>query len=299
MKRYDLNLLQTLDVLISEKSVSKAATRLGIGQPAMSAALARLRELFGDPILVRKGSGMQTTARANELAEPLRTTLAQLSALIQTPRSFNPADAGGTLKLSGGDYVGMTILPQLATRLADEAPRVDLRFRYLEKDRALEFLENDTLDFALMVVESLPTRYDSIALLDEGFTGAARQGHPLLKGVIDLRSFASFGHLLVTERGDDRGRIDEVLSGAGLTRRVVVTVPSAALVAAVLCKTDLITAVPTRVADRISKSDGITLFQPPLDLGRWTMRLVWSRRRTHEPALSWFRHLLADIALTV
>lgn len=299
MKRYDLNLLTALDALMHERSVSGAARLMGIGQPAMSAALSRLRALFGDPILVRSGSRMEPTPRALELADPLRETLARLALLIAPGTAFDPSCSQRTFRISGGDYVGMTLLPSLSARIAAGAARVDLRFRYLEKDAAIRAVEDDALDLALCVNDALPARFESEILIEETFVGAARAGHPILIGPMDMARYAACDHLLVTERGDARGCVDDVLAGAGLARRIAMTVPSAALVADILAVTDLVATIPRRAGDRIAAGGAIALFEPPIESPGWAMRTIWAARNARDPALAWLRGELRAVAETL
>lgn len=296
MRRYDLNLLVALDALLCERSVSGAARRMGIGQPAMSATLSRLRALFDDPILVRAGGGMELTARGRSMSGPLRTTLAELAVMIEPVRPFDPASTDRTFRLSGGDYVGMTLLPGLARRLSDRAPRIDLRFRYLEKDAALTALDDDELDVALLVKDDLPQRFDSEVLLEETFVGAARIGHPVLEEQLDAARFAAFDHVLVTERADESGYVDKALAGQGLARRIAITVPSAALVADVLRGTELVATLPRRAAERMVLTGAVELFELPFVTMKWSMRTVWAKRNTYDPALAWLRRELRAVA---
>lgn len=298
MKRYDLNLLAALDALLRETSVSAAARRLGIGQPAMSAALARLRVLFDDPLLVRTPRGMEPTARARALAIPLRQTLAELGALVAPPGSFDPAIDRRTFRLSGGDYAGMTVLPTLIADLQETAPGIDIRFRYIEKDAIPSLLDRDELDLAMAVVASLPPRLRSEPLIEETFSCAVRSGHPILATPLTPALFAGADHLLVTERGDDHGCIDDLLEQEGLSRRVALTVPSAALVAGVLTHSDLIATIPRQAGEKIAEDGAITLIAPPYDVAAWTMSLVWSDRNTHDPGLIWLRERIHQAVAT-
>lgn len=296
MKRYDLNLLAALDALLRERSVSGAAKRLGIGQPAMSAALARLRALFGDELLVRGVRGMQPTPRALSLAEPLQRTLSDLRALVEPTDAFDAATVTRTFRIAGGDYAGMVLLPPLARLVSREAPGIDLRFRFVEKDMVPPCLEDGRIDLALLVTPGLAKRFEVEPLFEETFTCAVRVGHPVLGRVLDAPTFAALDHLLVTERGDERGRVDELLEQAGLSRRIALTVPGAALVAETLRTTDLIATIPRRAARRIAADGSIALVEPPVDAGSWQMSMAWLNRNSREPGLTWLREQLKSIS---
>ncbi len=292
MKRYDLNLLAALDALLSEPSVSAAARRLGIGQPAMSAALARLRVLLDDPVLVRTARGMEPTARARALAMPLRQTLSELRALIDPIDTFDPKTSRRVFRISGGDYAGMTVLPGLIAGLQRDAPGISIRFRYVEKDAIVPMLDRDELDLALAVVAALPGRFKTAPLVEESFVCAVRAGHPILVSEKTPQRFAEADHLLVTERGDDHGCLDELLERDGLSRRIALTVPSAALVAGVLRSSDLIATIGRRAARHIAADRSIVLFEPPYTPPAWTMSLIWADRNANDQGLSWFRERL-------
>lgn len=289
MKRYDLNLLAALDALLREPSVSAAARRLGVGQPAMSASLARLRALFDDPLLIRTSRGMEPTARARALAGPLRETLAELRALVDPPGTFDPQSARKSFRMSGGDYAGMTVLPALIESLQRDAPAIDIRFRYVEKDVIAVLLDRDELNLAIAVIDNLPPRFRSEPLIRETFICAVRRGHPILDGPLTPSRFAGADHLLVTERGDEHGCMDDLLERDGLSRRVALTVPSAALVGGVLSRSDLIATIPRRAGELIAADGTIALIAPPYDNDAWTMSLIWADRNTHDPGLVWMR----------
>jgi DNA-binding transcriptional LysR family regulator len=299
MKRMDLNLLAALDALLRERSVSRAAITLGLGQPAMSAALARLRALFGDELLVRTSKGMEPTPRARALAQPLHDALSDLRALIETGEVFDPIRSKRTFRLSGGDYVGMTVLPPLLANLRLAAPGIDLRFRYVEKDRIQACLDNEEIDLALFVADALPTRFTEETLFEERFVCAVRDGHPLLAKANQLRAFARADHLLVTERGDQTGVVDRKLAEHGLSRRVALTVPSASLVPDILRSTNLVATVGERAANRMRADGGVAIFPPPLRLAAWRMRMVGLARNGRDEGLIWLRQMLRTAAPTL
>ena len=289
MKRYDFNLLAALEALLAEHSVSGAARRLGVGQPAMSAALARLRAQFDDQLLVRTRRGMEPTPRARALSAPLRDALAELRALADGPRPFDPQTARRTFRISGGDYVGMTFLPSLLAAIGNDAPAVDIRFRYLEKDALLDYLDREEIDLALAVLGGLPKRFASETLADETFVCACRVDHPILHEAMTPKLFASASHVLVTERGDEKGCLDELLERDGLSRRIAVTVPSVALVGDILRRTDLIATIAKRAGQCLAEDQDIALFDPPYHAAAWSMSMIWSNRSAGDAGLAWLR----------
>jgi DNA-binding transcriptional LysR family regulator len=258
----------------------------------MSAALARLRALCGDELLVRTSKGMEPTPRARALAQPLRHALTDLRALIEADDVFDPIRSRRTFRLSGGDYVGMTVLPPLLANLRTAAPGIDLRFRYVEKDRIEACLDNEEIDLALYVTDALPSRFTEETLFEERFVCAVRAGHPLLAHAKSLRAYAKADHLLVTERGDQTGVVDRLLAGHGLSRRVALTVPNASLVGDILRSTDLVATIGERAAHRIQADGSIATFAPPLSLTAWRMRMVGLARNSRDDGILWLRQML-------
>jgi DNA-binding transcriptional LysR family regulator len=296
MKRMDMNLLVALDALLREQSVSRAAHQVGIGQPAMSASLARLRILFGDELLVRTPKGMEPTPRARALDQPLRQLMLDVRSLVEEKAQFDPSSCKRTFRLSGGDYVGMTVLPPLMAVLRDQAPGIDLRFRFVEKSRIETLLDNDEVDVALYVCESLPNRFKSEPLFEENFVCVVRAGHPLLLVPWTLSAFSNAEHLLVTERGDETGAVDQQLRLAGMSRRIAITVPSAALVSDLLRATNLVATVGARAARRMAQDSSIVAIPPPLPMPSWRMSMVWHGRNSADEGLTWLRGRLTNAA---
>ena len=294
--RIDLNLLQALDALLRERSVSRAATRLGLGQPAMSAALARLRLLFDDALFVRTPRGMEPTPRALQLEAPLRAALADLRAVAEPADRFEPMGTRRTFRLSGGDYAGMVLLPPLLRRLEVEAPGVDLRFRFVEKGNVLACLDDDAIDVAIGVMENLPMRFACERLLTDTLVCIVRAGHPLTEGRLTLERFIGERHILVTERGDEVGAVDVALEALGASRRVLLTVPQVSLVPMLLVQTEAIATIARCAATSLMRSAPLVPIALPFDIPPWHLNLIWSLRRGQEAGLLWLIGLIREIA---
>ena len=299
LRRIDLNLMVAFQALMAERSVSAAAAKLGISQPSMSSALARLRVLFDDALFVRSGRDMMPTTRAMQIDVQVSQGLAQLRAAFDPPAAFNPATSRRVFNVSGGDYATMVILPPLASHLAQQAPFVDLRFRFIEKSAVYQMLDGDALDLALGVFPDPPKRLAIKPLFQERFVSVARRNHPLLKDRLTLEDFVAIAHLLVTERGDAVGAIDEALTRQGLRRRVALTVPHVLVVPAVLSSTDLIATVGERAASLFAKAAPLALHETPVSVPPWQMSMLWSRQKSSDLGLAWLRSVLGQIALTV
>jgi DNA-binding transcriptional LysR family regulator len=294
LQRVDLNLMVAFEALMAERSVSAAALRLGISQPAMSGSLARLRSLFADSLFVRAGNTMLPTTRAMALAEPVGRALAALRAAVQPPGGFDPATASRTFRISGGDYAATVLLPALTASLRTSASGVDLRFRFIEKDQVLGLLDAGVLDLAIGVFPDIPKRFAARALFQERFVCVAARGHPALARGLTLNTFAALPHVLVTERGDAVGAVDEALRARGLERRVALTIPYVLPLRELLPGSDLVATVGARVG-RILATSGLALHEPPLPLAPWPLCMAWSRQQDADPGLSWLRALLFSV----
>ena len=296
LTRVDLNLMVAFEALMAGRGVSAAAARLGVSQPAMSGTLARLRGLFGDPLFVRSGRVMLPTVRALQLAGPVGQALDQLRAALEPPGSFDPVRSRRAFTLSGGDYAAMVLLPRLTERLRAAAPGVDLRFRFVEKDQTFGLLDADALDLALGVYPNPPKRLVLQPLFMERFVCVACRANPALRGGMTLAAYAALPHLLVTERGDATGAVDDALRRQGLQRRVVLTVPHVLVIPAVLPRSGMVATVGGRAGRMFAAAGRLLLHDVPVVLPPWQLSMLWTRQRDGDPGLAWLRGMLAAAA---
>jgi DNA-binding transcriptional LysR family regulator len=251
--------------------------------------------LFDDELFVRSGRAMLPTVRALELEAQIAPALAQLRTAMEPPSRFDPASSRRVFTVSGGDYAAMVILPLLAAHLAEAAPHVDLRFRFVEKNTTFDLLDTDALDLALGVYPDPPKRLCLQPLFEERFVCLARRGHPGLRDGMTLEAFVALPHLLVTERGDASGAVDEALAKLGLERRVKLTVPHVLVVPSVLPRSDLIASVGARVGDMAARAAPIDVFALPVSLPSWRLSMLWSRQKAGDLGLAWLRDVLLRI----
>ena len=287
LKDIDLNLLTAFDAMMSERSVGRAALRLGIGQPAASHALARLRTLLDDELFRRDGRTMVPTERALEIAEPISRALAAAREALEPPASFDPSRSTRKFTLSGGDYALSVALPALLPLVRRHAPGIDLRFRFVEKDLALTLLDDGRLDLALSVYPNAPKRYEAVTVFEEHFVCVARRDHPAMANGLTLDGYASALHVLVTERGDERGAVDEALARVNRERRIALTVPSVLVLHRLLVETDLVATIGARVAQTFSQDPRLTMTSPPVATPVWRMQALRLRRSRPDPGLNW------------
>ena len=221
--------------------------------------------------------------------------MARLRSALQPPGAFDPATSRRVFNVSGGDYAAMVVLPRLAARLAETAAHINLRFRFVEKDTTFEWLDSDALDLALGVYPGPPKRLCLQPLFEERFVCVARKGHPALRRGLTIEAFTKLPHLLVTERGDGVGAVDDALAKLGLGRRVQLTVPHVLVVPSVLPGTDMIASVGARAARLFAGAAPLEVHELPLNLPTWRLSMLWSRQRTGDVGLDWLRTTLTEI----
>ena len=295
IKRVDLNLLVALDALLAERSVSRAAARLHLSQPATSALLARLRELFGDPLLLRSARGMLATPRALELLGPVRQVLDEVDALIQPRAAFDPARATHTFTLSASDYVEYTLLPKLVDHLERAAPGVSLAVRPLDLELVAKQMESGEVDLCVTGLHNAPATMRVRPLYTERIVSVVRRDHPGVGAQLTLDTFCSLDHIQVSVRGSGiSARIDEALATVGRKRRSRLAVPHFLLVPQIVARSDMISALPQRLA--LGYAAMLDIFEPPLEIPGFTVGAIWHERTQRDPAQQWLRDVLEDLA---
>jgi DNA-binding transcriptional LysR family regulator len=292
----DLNLLLLFEALLRERSVTRAARALGIGQPAASNALARLRLLMQDELFIRSGADMLPTARAEQLAGPLRAALSMLRDAIANAAPFDPATTRRKFRISAGGYAAMLLVPPLVRILYCHAPHADLRVRFIEKSQIPALLDDAALDVALGVFPDAAKRFLLQPLLTEEFVCVMRADHPAAASALTPPIYAALPHALVTEMGDETGAVDDALRSLGLARRIAVTVPHIALIPRVLHDTDMIATIGRHALRTLPGAETLAERPTPLPLAPWQLSLLQSRKAATDPGLVWLTRQLAEIA---
>jgi DNA-binding transcriptional LysR family regulator len=299
LESVDLNLLVALDALLGERNVTRAATRIGVTQSAMSHSLARLRALTGDELLVRGREGMLPTVRAEALARPVRQALDDIARALAPPVPFDPATARARVVIGTSDYGELVLLPRIVARLARDAPGFDLRVVTLPEPLA-EPLAAGTIDLAIAPVRPGDERPGIYAkrLFDERFVCVVRKGHPLARKKLTLARYASTPHALIAPRGREGGFVDDALAALGMSRRVAVAVPHFLIAPHVVAASDLLLTLARRVADVLAGPLGLAVLTPPPELGLegFTMSAAWHERTHGDAAHRWLRQVVVDEA---
>jgi DNA-binding transcriptional LysR family regulator len=290
----NLNLLAALDALLDERNVRRAAERLGVTQSAMSHTLRQLRELFGDPLLVRSGNRMLPTPRAEAVRRPLRQALLQLQAVVGDEAEFVPATAQRRFTLAASDAAAMTVLPVLIARLAAEAPGVDLDVVPVDRAMLPAQLEAGEIDVALAPDGGEAPGVHRQGLYPTEFAVLARADHPGIGPRLTLDAYCRLPHALVVVTGHGPGLVDVALAQQGRQRRVALRIPYFLAAPVVLMGSDLLLTVPRDAAERFAERFALRVDDPPLPLPTGMVSMLWHERFARDPALVWLRALLCQ-----
>ncbi|UUE08897.1 LysR family transcriptional regulator [Dickeya zeae] len=294
IRRLDLNLLLTLDALLEEHNVTRAARRLNLSQPSVSVQLARLRAIFDDPLLLPGPRGMTPTARADALREPLRLALESLEQAIAPSAPFNPKTAENTWRISAFDYGESTILLPVMNQLRQDAPHTRLAILETPPSAMLQRMEQGDIDLALHTSDMAHPAMRRRVLFREHYVLAGRVGHPQLCGPLTLEQFSQLEHVIVSpDGGGFHGTTDVALMERGLTRKVVLSVPHFLFMMSVLTTTDLVAMLPSRL---LRGQTALQVATAPIELPGFEMAMYWHERWHRDQAHQWLRGLIAQAA---
>ncbi len=302
LSTFDLNLLRVLDALLREGSTVAAGTRLGLSQPAVSNALGRLRAATGDALFFRQGQGLAPTEYARRLEGPLREHLDAIQTLLNGPRTFDPQTSEARFRISGSDFFAEMLMPQLAGRLAAEAPRMLLHLVDLVPDSYVDTLERYEVDLALIPAIPFPDWVQSRAIFKSTFSVIARRGHPdmVQAGIrpgeaVPIDLFCALGHVLFSPEGKDSAMGDAALARVGRKRRVAMTMPVFSGVYRAVANSDLIALLPTQLARHVAPVVGLEVYSAPMPIDPATITMIWHRRYSGWPPHAWLREQIADL----
>lgn len=294
LKNFDLNLLKVLDALLSTGSTTEAADRVGLSQPAVSAALERLRHALDDPLLIREGRRMVATDYAQSLRDPLRRLLDETQALLAGPDRFDPARAQVSFKISASDFMADMLMPQLADFCVRRAPGVIVQLVDLVPDSYVGIIDRDRADLALIPRMKVPEFISEQHLFWSSFVTVARKGHPRLRhlapgATIPIDLFCDLGHVLFSPEGNLGAMGDAALAAVGRTRRVVMTMPVFHGVYTAVSQSDLIALLPRPLAQAKAELIGLDLYEAPTPIAPAQIVMVWHSRADRNPAHRWMR----------
>jgi DNA-binding transcriptional LysR family regulator len=299
--RIDLNLLLHLDALLTERSVTRAATRVGISQSAMSHNLARLRELFRDELLTRGPEGMRLTPRAMTLVDPARATLAQIQTLVSRDEAFDPATAVRTIRLGLPDSMEVLIIPALLARLRKVAPGIHVRLYNFDFSTLLNDLDADELDLAIGY-DAFPqgqAHHKRRLLFTETYLCLFNSERTGIAPPISLEDYVRLPHVLTSLRPgrNTRGVVDDALEKLGLRRSVVLTTPRFLTIPSLVARAPVVATMHARLARRFAAELGLSVSPPPVELREVAVSLLWHASYDHDPAHMWLRQLLMQLVV--
>jgi molybdate transport repressor ModE-like protein len=295
LRNLDLRLLLILDAVLVEGSVTQAARRLGMSQPAVSTALSRLRHILKDDLFTREPGGMRPTPRALDLAVPINQALRQLEAAVQ-PMEFVPAESTRRFRMAIASHTEMAILPQLVERIHKVAPFLELHAMPKPNPEVARQLDANQIDFAIGAVGKIPDRFQRAFLYDDEFVCVMRSGHPLAKKkTLTLAEFAAARHLLVTSTGESSTLLDAVLGKHHQRRSIQITVKHFLAGAQILEETDLVAGWFFRSLGPVLHfaGKGLTIRRLPLPPIR--VEIVWHPGLTAHPAYKWLRNEISAV----
>ena len=293
----DLNLLVAFDAIMAERSVARAGARIGRTQPAMSAALARLRQVFNDELFVRSSSGLQPTPRALDLAEPIGKSLRHAQEALAFSGVFDPRSSSVSFRLGLSEHPAFVLLPKLLAAIGRVAPDVTVEVKgFVARERAVEMLDAGEVDAAVGVPVSSSPRILSRPLFEESFVSILRADHPAAAKRLDLETFVGLKHLLVSPEGDRYGHVDRKLGELGLRRHLGLTLPQMYAAPAVVAETDLVATLMRGVIDALDNRARLSIHPPPIELQPVSFALSWHRRNDSHVGQQWFRELIQSVA---
>ena len=289
----DLDLLVALDVLLAERNVTRAAARLRLSQPALSARLARLRALFNDPLLIPAARGMTPTAKALELEEPLRAALHQVRGVVTAGRGFDPRKDPFTLHIAASDYTQTALLIDFALAVRQRAPHARIALRALDLANLESQMELGAVDLAVLNAVDTPAALHARPLFQETYVAITRKAHPIAGRALTPQAFTRLEHIVVSPRGGGFiTPVDAALQALGLQRNTVVSTSSFLLVLEMVARSDLVALVPRRLVPR--RRHQLRIHEPPVPVEGFAIVMAWHRRAHHDPGQKWIRQQLLE-----
>lgn len=294
--KYDLNLLPVFVALMEERSVTRAAGRLGITQPALSNALNRLRDMLRDPLFIRERYGIKPTQLAEEIAPTIRATLAQLDEVIVHQQDFAPSDANRQFLIAPNSYVELVLMPELVARLQEHAPGIKLRMTPFGNDLAETGVMSGTTAMVLGRIVDPPDNLVVQHLMDDGLACVVRRDHPDVGDSLSRDQYESLKHVNVLPPGRIRAGLFQALGKQNLKREVAVSVTHFLAVPEMIAVTDYCATLPIQICRGLERDPRFKVLPAPADLGTFPVELGWHVRYRHDPAHRWLRSTIIDAA---
>lgn len=309
INRIDLNLLVYLDVLLRERNVTKAASQLGISQPAMSNGLRRLRQLFDDPLLVRTSEGMTPTERASQLAPMVREVLVNIEKAVQPQTAFDPSSSDRVFRIMASDYTESTLLPSLLRELREKAPKVCLDI-LTPSDVSFLDVEQGRVDMVINRFDSMPQSFHQTTVWEDRYVCLMSVENPI-RDNFNLESYLGAQHVWVSKTGmgvgvgvnpkDSQrlGWVDEFLRKQGKKREISVFTRHYQAAMLLAEQKDLVVTIPKKAADLQKNNPRLVALPTPFEVPTFELKMAWSPLLQHNPAHQWIRRLVTSIGKTI
>jgi LysR family transcriptional regulator, mexEF-oprN operon transcriptional activator len=298
--RQYLQLLEHLDALVSERHVTRAAEKLGIGQPAMSGALARLRDIFRDPILVKTGAGMEPTPRAIHLNQAINEALRLIDEAISADEDFDLATATGNFRVLASESIAHLVLPLLMREVRQKAPHLQISFFPGDVRVMLNLLRDAEADLALGSVRNPPESLYCTMIYPQSLVCIANAQHPTIRGFITLEQLVAFPHVVwggsPVPYPTMEMMVEEALSHCGVTRTVGVRIPNVMLAPHIVAESDLLSIVPERIAFAAHRAGRIQILPLPFTIDSIDLSMFWHERKHRDPVHTWVRSIIKSVA---
>ncbi|HKA46397.1 MAG TPA: LysR family transcriptional regulator [Burkholderiales bacterium] len=291
----DLNLLRVFDTVLRDRSVTLAAARLGLTQPAVSNSLARLRRLLGDALFVRTPDGMRPTPIAQDLADPIRQALGLVETALARNSGFDPAGSTRTFRFHMSDIGEMVFLPALVERLRRVAPGVRVEATALALEEITDALGAGTLDLAVGALPGLTRPIRTHLLFRDAYVCMTRADHPAIGRTLSQRQFSAVSHALVSSPGGGHRVVEDTLAEHGLTGKIALRVPHFTVVPMVLARTDLVLTVPGRAAKILEQDGRLKSLKLPVPMPKADVGIHWHERFERDPGNTWLRELMVQL----
>jgi DNA-binding transcriptional LysR family regulator len=294
--KYDLNLLPVFVALMEERNVTRAAERLGMTQPALSNALARLRDTLKDPLFIRERYGMKPTQMAQELAPAISAALAGIDDVIRGQQEFDPASATRLFTIAPNSYVEFVLMPAVVARLRERADGIKFRLTPFGNDLVETGAMSGATDMVIGRMVDPPDNLVVQHLMDDGLACVVRRDHPDVQGSLSSEQYERLKHVNVLPPGRMRAGLFQALGQRGLKRDVAVSVTHFLAVPEMIAVTDYCATLPRLICRRLAEDPRLKVLPAPVDLGTFPVEMAWHVRYRHDPAHRWLRALIVEVA---
>ncbi|MFA7242063.1 MAG: LysR family transcriptional regulator [Sulfuricellaceae bacterium] len=294
LNKIDLNLFAVFDAVYMEKNLTRAGDRLGMSQPAVSNALSRLRRVFKDKLFVKTSQGMQPTALAQQLAEPIQRAL-DLFNLSLCGVEFDPATSDRVFRLAMTDYGAFLLLPELAAHVKVLAPNISLRVQHLTESTIQKSLESGKIDLAFSSQMRVGADFYEKTLYYDRFVSLIRMDHPEVGDTIGIDQFVKLHHILYAPQGGQLGVVDRELAKSGLSLKIAVYAPHVLTIPSIIERTDYISTIPERLILPYLGDRKLRLIEPPISVPGFDMKQIWHQTTANDAPNRWLRALIAEL----